>query len=81
MKKLLTYGSVVLGIIFVILAVVYWMHTAGTLPTYFPGYLAGSTTVHFKHGLGCLIIGLALFAFAWFKSGKKVTVNEPTNTI
>jgi hypothetical protein len=69
--KGLICGSVTLGILFVILAVVYWLEPAGSLPSYFPGYASGSSVIHFKHGLGCLIIGLALFAFAWFKSGPK----------
>jgi len=70
-KKLLTYGSVVLGIVFIIITIIYWSKTAGSLPTYFPGYEVGSATVHFKHGLASLILGLGLFVLAWFKSGKK----------
>ncbi len=72
--KALIYGSMVLGLLFLILAKIYWSHTAGSLPTYIPGFEAGSTTIHFKHGLGSFIIGLALFAYAWFKSGKKKQV-------
>jgi len=70
-KKLLTYGSVVLGLVFMVVAIIYWSKTAGLLPTYFPGYEAGSVTLHFKHGLASFILGLALFVFAWFKSAKK----------
>ncbi len=69
-KKTLAIGSVVLGIIFIILAVVYWTVPAASLPTFMPGYLLGSTKVHIKHGIGALILALALFAFAWFKSGE-----------
>jgi len=70
-KKILIYGSVVIGILFVLLAIFYWITPAGLLPAYFPGYLAGSSTLHFKHGLASIILALALFAFAWFRSGKK----------
>ena len=70
-KKVLTYVSVLLGVVFVILALVYWFTPAGSLPTYLPGYIAGSTLIHFKHGLASLILALAVFAFAWFKSGEK----------
>jgi ammonia channel protein AmtB len=70
-KKVLIWISVLLGILFVLLALMYWFTKAGSLPTYFPGYIAGSTIVHFKHGLASLILALALFAFAWFSSGKK----------
>ena len=76
-KKFLVWGSVVLGLIFVVIAIIYWLNQAGSLPTYFPGYELGSTTVHFKHGLGSLILGLALFAYAWFKSGKPTMEELP----
>ena len=71
MRTLLIAGSVVLGICFVALAVFYWITPAGSLPVFFPGYSSGASAVHFKHGLGSLIVGIALFAFAWFKSGPK----------
>ena len=70
-KKALVVTSIILGILFVIIAITYWVNSAGSLPTYFPGYQADSSIVHFKHGLGSLILGLALFALAWFKSGSK----------
>ena len=69
--KWLIYVAVVLGALFILLAGLYWVKPAGTLPTYIPGFEVGSNTIHFKHGLGSLIVGLALFAYAWFKSGKK----------
>ena len=71
-NKVLSYGSVVLGVLFVLLALMYWFTKAGSLPTFFPGYLAHSNIIHFKHGLASLILALALFAFAWFKSGEKL---------
>ena len=70
-KKILTYGSVARGLLFVILALIYWTTPAGYLPSYLPGHETGSVTIHFKHGLASIILGLGLFAFAWFESGKK----------
>jgi hypothetical protein len=70
-KKILTYISVLLGVLFVILAFTYWFTPAGSLPTYLPGYIINSHIIHIKHGLASLILALALFAFAWFKSGEK----------
>jgi len=70
-KNLRIYGSAVLGAIFVIIAVMYWTTPAGSLPGFFPGYAAGSTIVHVKHGLGSVILGIALFIYAWFGTGKK----------
>ena len=70
-KKFLTYISVFVGLVFLILALIYWFTPAGLLPVYLPGYIAGSTLIHFKHGLASLILALVVFAFAWFKSGEK----------
>ena len=73
MKKLLVWGSVVIGIALVLLAIYYWITPAGALPSYFPGYEAGSTTVHIKHGLAAVILALVLFIFAWFQSAPEKT--------
>jgi hypothetical protein len=70
-KKVLVYGSALLGLIFMFFAFVYWSHSAGSLPTYLPGYKAGSNVLHFKHGLASFVLALVLFIFAWFKSGEK----------
>lgn len=70
-KNLRVYGSSVLGIVFVIIAIMYWTTPAGSLPGFFPGYAVGSAVVHVKHGLGSIIIGAALFIYAWFGTGKK----------
>ena len=73
-KKLLVSGAVILGIICIVLAIMYWMTPAGSLPAFMPGYIAGSATVHIKHGVGAFALGLVLFVFAWFTSGKKNSV-------
>ena len=63
--------SVLAGIVFLVLAVYYWMTPADLLPHFFPGYSPTLTTIHFKHGLGAFIFAAAAFILAWFKSGKK----------
>ncbi len=70
-KKMLTYGAVVLGIVFIGVAIMYWTTAAGSLPVFVPGYENGVTAVHFKHGLASLILAVALFIFAWFRSGNQ----------
>jgi len=52
-------------------AYVYWTTPASALPSYFPGFDPTLAGVHFKHGLAALIVGIALFVFAWFESGPK----------
>ena len=71
MNKTLVSVGIVLGILFVGLAFVYWFTPANSLPSYLPGYESGVTTVHVKHGVASLVVGLALLCLAWFKSGKK----------
>lgn len=71
MNKTFPALALILGIAFIGLGIFYWMTPAGSLPTYFPGFELGSAHIHFKHGLASLILGLGLFAFAWFKSAPK----------
>ena len=61
--------AIVLGVIFWVIAIVYWTQDAGSLPSFFPGHSAGSTHIHFKHGLAAAIVGLGCFVFAWFQTG------------
>ena len=68
--KTISTGAVILGIIFIIIAIYYWITPAGSLATFIPGFESGVTTIHFKHGLASAILGLGLFAYAWFKGGK-----------
>ena len=70
-KKNLSIYSVILGIIFIIIAIYYWTTPAGSLASFVPGYEVGVSTVHIKHGVASLILALGLFAYAWFQSGKK----------
>ena len=41
--------AIVLGLAFAVIAIVYWLVPAGSLPSVFPGFEAGSTRVHVKH--------------------------------
>jgi hypothetical protein len=63
--------SIVLGIILIIIAVIYWAEPASSLPSFFPGHTAGSSHHHVKHGIAAFLLGIACFVFAWFKSGPK----------
>ena len=70
-RKLLVVLAIVLGIVLVAIAVVYWAEPARSLPSFFPGHEAGSNHHHVKHGIAAFLVGLACFAFAWFNSGPK----------
>jgi hypothetical protein len=71
--RLLVALAVVVGIILMVIAVIYWAEPADSLPSFFPGHQAGSDHHHVKHGIAAFLVGLACFAFAWFKSGPKRT--------
>jgi uncharacterized membrane protein HdeD (DUF308 family) len=71
--RLLTWLAVALGTILIVVAVVYWVEPAKSLPGFFPGHEAGSNHHHIKHGIAAFLVGLACFAFAWFRSGPKRT--------
>ena len=62
--------AVILGAIFLVIAIVYWTTDAGSLPSFFPGHESGSTHIHFKHGLAAAVVALGCFVFAWFQTGK-----------
>jgi hypothetical protein len=61
--------AVLLGVLLIVIAIVYWVSTAGDLPSFFPGHQAGSSTRHVKHGIAAFLLGLACFVFAWFQTG------------
>jgi hypothetical protein len=71
MNKTLIWGAAVLGVVCLGLSALYFLTPAASLPGFVPGFEPGVTTVHVKHAIGALVLGLALFAFAWFRSGPK----------
>ena len=63
--------AVVLAVLLLVVAVIYWVEPAKSLPSFFPGHSAGSTHHHVKHGIAAFVVGLALLAFAWFQTGPR----------
>jgi len=76
-RRLLAILAVVLGIVLIAIAIVYWVEPAGSLPSFFPGHQAGSNHHHAKHGIAAFLVGLACLAFAWFNTGGPRT-SRPT---
>jgi uncharacterized membrane protein HdeD (DUF308 family) len=66
---------VLLGVLLLVVAVVYFVQPAHSLPSFFPGHVsatdAEATHHHTKHGIAALVVALACFAFAWFQTGPK----------
>jgi hypothetical protein len=68
-RRVLIAIAVVVGIVLIVIAVVYWAEPAKSLPSFFPGHKSGSNHHHTKHGIAAFLLGLACLVFAWFQSG------------
>jgi hypothetical protein len=60
--KMIAY---VLAIICAIAAVMYFTMPAGQLPSFMPGYLAGSDHVHMTHAIAAAVAAVVLFGIGW----------------
>jgi len=69
-SRALAYAAIVIGILLIVAAVVYWIEPARSLPSFFPGHESGSPHHHVKHGIAAFLVGLALLAYAWFATGE-----------
>jgi len=56
----------VLGIALIVIAGIYFVTPADTLPSFFPGHEAGVMRVHMKHGIVAGAAGVVLLAVGWF---------------
>ncbi|MDB5605578.1 MAG: hypothetical protein JWP25_2478 [Bradyrhizobium sp.] len=55
-----------LGVVLLIVAAVYFLMPADQLPSFLPGYEAGVTHVHAKHGIVAGVAGVVLLAAGVF---------------
>ena len=69
MTKAVPWIIGIIGLVFIGVAMVYWLTPADGLPRFLPGFQPGSDNVHVKHALGSLIVALILFGIAivWFQ--------------
>jgi ammonia channel protein AmtB len=70
-KNFLAFLALPVSLAFIVLAVWYWTTPAGMLPSFFPGFIDGSSVIHYKHGIAFLLLGFGCLAYAWFATGKK----------
>lgn len=62
---------VVVGVVLVGVAVVYFVEPAKSLPSFFPGHDVTVTRHHVKHGVAAVIVALVVWAAAWIASGTR----------
>jgi hypothetical protein len=58
--------ATLLGIALIVVAVMYFMLPADSLPGFFPGHEAGVIRIHVKHGVVAAVAGVVLLALGWF---------------
>ena len=68
-RRLLASLAILVGVVLLALAVVYFAVPAGNLPWFIPGHEAGVAARHVKHGIAALALAVAAFVFAWFQTG------------
>ena len=68
-RRSLIVPAVLIRVLRLVVAVVYFVSTASSLPSFFPGHQAGSSHHHTKHGIAALVLALGAFVFACFQSG------------
>ena len=79
-KRLRSAAAIVVGVLLIVLAIVYWVEPAKSLPSFIPGHEAGSNHHHVKHGIAAFLVGLACLVFAWFNSGPERTRTGTTTS-
>jgi hypothetical protein len=67
-NRLIVIAAAIAGILLLVIAVIYFAEPAKSLPSFFPGHQAGSGHHHTKHGIAALLLGIAAFVLAWFRS-------------
>jgi ABC-type transporter Mla subunit MlaD len=75
-NRALILPALVIGLALVVVAIIYWVEPAKSLPSFFPGQENGSTHHHFKHGIAAFLVGLAVLAFGWFQTGGPRTARK-----
>ena len=55
-----------LGALLLVVAAIYLLVPADSLPSFFPGHETGLARVRVKHGLAAGVAGIVLIAIGWF---------------
>jgi hypothetical protein len=71
MNRTLPLIAGLLGVLFLAIAAMYWFVPVSSLPSFVPGFKAGSAHIAFKHAIGSLVIALVVLAFAWLQGRRR----------
>ena len=61
---------IVIGVILIVAAAVYFLVPADALPTFFPGHETGLMRIRTKHGILAGALGIVLLALGWWMGRK-----------
>ena len=70
--RLLAALAALLGLVLIAIGVTYIALNEHDIPSFFPGHASQPASHHHvKHGIAAIFLGLACFAFAWFRTGPR----------
>jgi amino acid permease len=75
-----TILAVILGVValvFIVVAVIYLVEPAKSLPSFIPGHIAGSSGHHPLKATGCIVVGVVFAVGAWFALAFKPKPQAP----
>jgi hypothetical protein len=55
-----------LGLALIVIAAIYFLMPADSLPSFFPGHETGLARMRYKHGVVSGVVGIVLLAAGWF---------------
>jgi hypothetical protein len=56
----------VLGLVLIVIAAIYFLMPADSLPSFFPGHETGLARMRYKHGIVTGVVGVVLLAIGQF---------------
>jgi len=62
--------AIIVGVILIVVAAVYFLVPADSLPSFFPGHETGLMRVRTKHGMLAGTLGIVLIALSWWMGRK-----------
>ena len=69
--------AVIAGVVFVVIAVIYFAEPAKSLPSFFPAISRAPTHHHTKHGIAAVVVAIGAFVLAWFQTGPGARDRRP----
>ena len=69
MLRALVMGiGIIFGVVFFLVAAIYFLLPANHLPAFMPGYDPDLNKIHSTHGLICVVLGALGFLLTWLRS-------------